>query len=116
MLRICLLLSSISYLFLAHHSHTSLHTRINFHTNSSHRTHRHVELTPTLLRYFDGPANKGSVLLLDACLVDLSDGQGKDGEFCLTSRAGYRLKMRASSKADKQRWCVLCCVHAWMHY
>lgn len=36
----------------------------------------------------------------------MSDGQGKEGEFCLTSRAGYRLKMRAPSKVDKQRWCV----------
>lgn len=83
-------------------------------------THRHFELTRTVLRYYDGCSVKGTVTLLDATLTDLADGaaaasssspnrnssHNKEAslEFSITSRSGYLLKMRAPSQVAKEEW------------
>lgn len=86
-------------------------------------THRHFELTRTVLRYYDGCCVKGTVTLLDATLTDLADAaaaavaassaspnrnssHNKEAslEFSITSRSGYLLKMRAPSQVAKEEW------------
>ena len=78
-------------------------------------TYRHFELTRSVLRYFDGCKVKGSIMLLDATLTDLSEGDGggtpksssnKEAslEFSLTSRSGYLLKCRTITKVAKDEW------------